>query len=398
MSSAGPLGAAALAADYAEKLVVGTVREVHEAVAGRVHGALDAAAGGAGLSHRVHDRIARGVYAGVGAGLRGAATGLRVADRTAARAGVGRPLEDSRRGRAVLAAVNGFVGDRLREEAPDHYFDMAVRLDGRDVPLDDAGLRSSYPTATGELVVFVHGLSESEDHWERPVRPRRAEVVPGYGATLAAAGWSPVQVRVNTGLSLRENGAALAGLLDRLVGAWPAEVRRIALVGHSMGGLVVRAACAVRTDAEPPWTDLVTDVVTLGTPHLGAPLERVVHAGARTLGRVPEAAPFGRILEFRSPGILDLRRGLAPDVQNLPRARYHLVAATLCRSPRSPLAETPGDLLVPYSSAIGRPRRGPEMFPGADVLHVPRADHFALLNHDTVHTALRAWLCREEDR
>ena len=78
------------------------------------------------------------------------------------------------------------------------------------------------------------------------------------------------------------------------------------------------------------------------------------------MGRIPEAAPFGRILEYRSVGILDLRHGLARDVQNLPNARYRLVAATLTRSPRSLTSSTIGDLLVPYASALGRaaPRRG----------------------------------------
>ena len=99
----------------------------------------------------------------------------------------------------------------------------------------------------------------------------------------------------------------------------------------------------------------------------------------------------GRILEYRSRGILDLRGGLAQDLQNLPNARYHLVAATLTASRRHPVAETLGDGLVRYPSAIGRPRRGPDMFPGADVLHI-RGGHFDLLNHPEVDEALRAWL------
>jgi hypothetical protein len=113
---------------------------------------------------------------------------------------------------------------------------------------------------------------------------------------------------------------------------------------------------------------------------------------------VPEAAPFGRILEYRSVGILDLRHGLARDVQNLPHARYRLVAATLSKSSRSLTSGTIGDLLVPYASALGRPRRGAEMFPGAETLHVPGADHFDLLNHDDIYAAIRTWLQDRSDR
>jgi pimeloyl-ACP methyl ester carboxylesterase len=288
---------------------------------------------------------------------------------------------------------------------------MGVRVDGRDVPLEPDTLARAFPDAGGEVVVFVHGLSENEAYWNRAARPRTAarrespERV-SYGERLRAeAGWTPVFLRVNTGLPIAENGVAMAALMGRLVDAWPVEVRRIALVGHSMGGLVARAACAVATDVEPPWTDLVTDVVLLGTPNLGAPLERVVNKGVAAIGRLPEAAPFGRILEYRSVGILDLRHGLARDVQNLPHARYRLVAATLTRSSRSLTSGTIGDLLVPYASALGRSRRGREMFPGAETLHVPLADHFDLLNHDDIYAALHAWLqdradppTREESR
>jgi hypothetical protein len=37
------------------------------------------------------------------------------------------------------------------------------------------------------------------------------------------------------------------------------------------------------------------------------------------------------------------------------------------------------------------------MFPGADTLHVPGADHFDLLNHEDVHAALARWLADEGD-
>jgi hypothetical protein len=88
---------------------------------------------------------------------------------------------------------------------------------------------------------------------------------------------------------------------------------------------------------------------------------------------------------------------LAQDVQNLPNARYRLVSATLTRSPRSVTAGTIGDYLVPYASALGRRPNGEEMFPGAETLHVPYADHFDLLNHDDIYAALREWLDDRSD-
>ena len=387
----------ALAAEVADEVVVGTVRDLHDAVAGRIHGINDRLnGGGPTIGHRLHDGIAKVVYTGISTGFRASSKGLSVASSV----GLGAGIEDTPRGRFVRAAVNGLIGDRLRDEGSPFAFDMGVRVAGRDIVLDRPSVAAAYPGASDLLVVFVHGLSENEAYWNRAARPRREEPDRrGYGERLRAdLGWTPVYLRVNTGLPIAENGVAMAALMDRLVEAWPHDVRRIALVGHSMGGLVMRAACAVGTDRERPWTDRVTDVVCLGTPHLGAPLERVVNRGVAAMGRLPESAPFGRILEYRSVGILDLRHGLARDVQNLPHARYRLVGATLTRSSRSLTSSTIGDLLVPYASAMGRTRHGEEMFPGAETLHVPGADHFDLLHHDDVYAALREWLHDRSDR
>lgn len=379
----------------AEDLVVGTVRDVHGAIAGRLHGLNDRLQGGGPtIGHRVHDGISKVVYTGISSGFRAGSQGLRLAGR----AGLGGPLEASAPGRRATAIVNGLIGDRLRDEGSPFSFDLAVRVDGHDVVPDRDGLAAAFPAATERMVVFLHGLVENEEFWTRPAKPKRE--VPdrrSYGERLVEEGWTPVFLRVNTGLALAENGVALAALMQRLVEGWPVGVRRIALVGHSMGGLVGRAACAVSTDRPDPWTEKVTDVVCLGTPHLGAPLERVVNKGVGALGRLPESAPFGRILEYRSVGILDLRHGLARDVQNLPHARYRLVGATLTRSSRSVTSGTLGDLLVPFDSAMGRRRNGEEMFPGAETLHVPCADHFDLLNHDDIYAALREWLLDRSD-
>lgn len=256
---------------------------------------------------------------------------------------------------------------------------------------DEAGLAAAFPAPTGRLVFFLHGLCENESYWEL----HRARTGTTYPEALADRGWTPLLLRANTGLGLRENGVALASLAQRVVDAWPVEVQRVALVGHSLGGLVIRAAGAVADPAAGPgrdWNELVSDVVTLGTPHLGAPIAWGIGHGSRGLARLPETAAFGRVLDWRSRGVHDLVAGLAEDVPPLPHARYRLVAATLTGSRRHPVGHLVGDLLVRPESAYGRDRRGRELFPGAETVHVGRTDHFGLLNHPRVHERLAAWL------
>lgn len=362
------LDALSLLSEVADELVVRSVRDTHDAWADRF----------GGYPGRT---IASAVYAGLGLGFRAASAGFgRLAD-----TGVGPRLEDTPRGRFVSSAVNGLIGDRLATERPRMAITMAVRAAGRDVPPTGPDLAAAYPDATGRLVVFLHGLCENESYWERGPDPT-------YAAVLAERGWTPVFLRANTGLGLRENGVALSSLAQQLVGAWPVPVTRVALVGHSMGGLIMRAAGAVAGDVDRPWTDLVSDVVTLGSPHLGAPIARGIGHGSRGLGRLPETAAFGRILDWRSVGVHDLVAGLAHDVPPLPHARYRLVAATVTARPRHPVGHVVGDLLVRVPSAYGRDRYGQELFPDATVLHVGSTDHFGLLNHPDVHRALRDWL------
>lgn len=390
VSVAGPgtLDAASLLAEVADELVLETVRDTHLAWLERVHG-LVAPVGGAGeaVHHAVHSSIARTAYGGVGLGLSGLSRGLRLLGRAPLVRDRDPGLAEGPRGRALVSALNGLIGDRLARERPEWNVPMAVRREDLDVGLDRDSLASAFPDATGRVVAFLHGLCEDESCWDWKATRRG----PGYPRALQARGWTPVLVRANTGLPLRVNGAELSGLLRQVVEGWPVPVERIALVGHSMGGLIMRVAAAGLSETEPSWTDLVTDVVTLGTPHLGAPLAGAVGRSAAHLSRVPETGALGRLLDWRSSGVHDLVDGLADDVPTLPRVRYHLVSGTLTSSPRHPVGAWLGDLLVRQPSAYGESRGG-SLFPGADLLHVPQAGHFDLLNHPRVHDALATWL------
>lgn len=242
--------------------------------------------------------------------------------------------------------------------------------------------------------MFLHGLVEDEAIWG-PAEDRPERVC--LPAALADEGITPVRVRYGTGTAIGRNGAALAELLEELLAAWPVAVSQLVLVGHSMGGLVARSACAQATGRGHAWTQPLDHVVYLGSPHLGAPLEQVVHRSTRRLGRIPEIAPFVDILERRSVGIRDLRHGSlteqaedladavepGPDEPWLEDVDHHLIVGRLAPGRWNPVNRVLGDLLVTASSATGRGRRRRIEGERVHVLAVP-ANHFGMCWHPAV--------------
>jgi pimeloyl-ACP methyl ester carboxylesterase len=283
---------------------------------------------------------------------------------------------------------------------------MAVRKDGVDVPVTEWQVAEAFRGGSSHLVVFLHGLCEDDESWLLGEATRGAT----YPSRLRAeTDGTPVMIRYNTGLHVSENGKHLDVLLQQLVESWPVSVTRITLVGHSMGGLVARAATNHATASGQTWPRLVRDVVCLGTPHAGAVLEKVVHIGSRALRVLPETKPFSKILESRSAGIVDLRHGYISDDEwqgqdltgqwgldrvaaaPLPHAHYYFIASSLGTSERHPLSSVLGDLLVNVSSATGVTRQG-LIVEGARSEYVPSAHHFALLNHPRIADLLVEWL------
>jgi pimeloyl-ACP methyl ester carboxylesterase len=375
----------------------------HRAIAARAF----AATGPGGVPARVlHDAISTRAYAGIGGAFRliGAAADAGLGRR---RVADGRALSSSPRGALVIGAVTGLIGDRLESEGSDLHQPMAARIAGRPVTLEPEALRAAYPEATGRLVVFLHGLMESEFSWRVGAGPDGET----YGTRLRdELGFAPVELRYNTGRHISENGVELADLLGQLVASWPVEVERIALVGHSMGGLVARSACHQAAERGDAWVDRVRQVVSLGSPHMGAPLAQGVHWASAALHAVPETRPLASRLWRRSAGIRDLRQGSLVDadwrdrdpdalraeacqeVPLLEGATHCFVAATVTGNPRHPVARLVGDYLVLEDSASGRSRARRIPFEAERGVVIARTHHVALLNHPAVYHRLRSWL------
>ncbi|MGE5116969.1 MAG: esterase/lipase family protein, partial [Betaproteobacteria bacterium] len=278
----------------------------------------DATAGVTDLVEAVHERIARvplvgrpkvdGRVGGIAGAVYGSVRGV-----TRAVGGsidallrllepAGPAGDTSPRREAAVAALNGVLGDHLAASANPLAIAMALRRDGRALLLDRDALAARLPEAGPSLVVLLHGLCMSDLQWTRAGHD--------HGRALAAdLGFTPLHLHYNSGLHVSTNGQALSALLERLAEQWPRPLQRLVLVGHSMGGLVARSALHDAAAAGRRWPARVSDLVFLGTPHHGAPLERVGNWVESVLGATPYAAPLARLGRLRSAGITDLRHG-----------------------------------------------------------------------------------------
>jgi len=394
----------------ATERIVRPVEGMHLAIAAPWFAAL----GAAGKPVRVvHDVISRVVYGSIRIGAEVVGVGLDT-----------RVAADSSSADSALAFVNGLWGDALGRHEPRLGSSMSVRdARGALIPLGPE-ITEAFSEATGRLVVFVHGLINTERSWTGTgAGPGLIDSVEDHPDL------TPVAIRYNTGRAVATNGAQLASLLEVVHAAWPQPVQSIALVGHSMGGLVIRSACAAALHAGHRWIGDVSDVVTIGSPHGGAPLERFVNAAAFGLSAAPQTRPLAEFLNTRSRGIKDLRagsigytsdddpsnttqlggwcessRGGSPHRQSgayggasepeqaihtslLGHIRHRFVGGVITSNPTHPIGGVVGDLMVRPASSTRVPRVQP-----ADVVVVGGVNHFSLLRKPAVVNQVMVWL------
>ncbi len=363
-----------LAAAVADQLVVTTAQDLQRAVSDGTYRWLGPPARPV---QRYTDAASDVVFRTVRAGLRRAGdlgafvAGARAAD--AEPGGTTVPTPPSRAATKARAIAHGVVAQQLLEVAPELDQEVSFRLAEGVGPVEPARLPELLPETTSRLVVFVHGLVDTEQVW-LPVDGRGVSLPAG----VASSGATAVLVRYGTGRTIMRNGQDLDRRLGELLASWPVPVTSLTLVGHSMGGLLIRAACVAAADRGEQWLDRLDDIVYLGTPHLGSWLEKVANVTSWTLRHSSSrSAPIGRFLDARSQGIKDLRFGTTDetawaagsidglltgrpqDAPWLERARHHLVVGRLHPDPRHPLNSLLGDALVRADSAAasGRFRR-----------------------------------------
>jgi len=288
---------------------------------------------------------------------------------------------------SYLHIINGFVGDKLAVKMDSWAIPMSFRIDGRDVRA--AELPRKYHGK--KIVVCVHGLMANERIFKHFVDWGR--------------GFVPLHVRYNTGLHISENGQALAKILNAL--AEETRAKKIVLVGHSMGGLVIRSACYYGDKHGQDWVKRVPTIFLIAVPNAGAALEQLGHTTSYILKKLAKwhLNYLADIIEQRSNGIKDLRLGFMldedwqgnPDITQhsdarmtvppIPGIDYHILIGNLSANEKSLLSKYFGDGLVTPASAVGM-----TFLNSATVKIFPRTGHNSILASTQVHRYIRGIL------
>jgi pimeloyl-ACP methyl ester carboxylesterase len=346
--------------------------------------------------------ITGGVYSAVRGTTRVVGKGLNAL--LGAVTGPARTAESTPGRETMLAVLNGVWGDHLAETGNPLAITSSLRIGGRALDLAQP-LAEQVPAAGRRVVVLVHGLCMNDLQWRRNGHDHGQALARDLPATA-------VYFHYNSGRHVSENGRDLARLLDQLIAHWPVPVDELMIVGHSMGGLVVRSACQIAQDVGQGWLAALKKIVFLGTPHSGAPLERGGSLVDAALAFSPYVRPFARLGKARSAGITDLRYGNVQDADWHGRDRHaqrhddrvptplsagvdaFVVAATKGEKTSGLHSALVGDGLVPVASALGEHRQVALrlVVPKDRQQVVTQANHWDLLSRRDVYEQVRAWL------
>jgi hypothetical protein len=313
------------------------------------------------------------------------------------------PLSPERE--AVLAALNGVMGDYLAATDNPLAIPMRLRRDGQRLTLEPQALAAAIPQPGSKLLVLVHGLCMNDLQWTRNGH--------NHGKALSLElGYTAVQLHYNTGLHVSANGREFAALMEALVQHWPVPLQELAIVAHSIGGLVARSAYYYGKAAADRWPRHLRRLVFLATPHHGSHLERGGNWVNVLLGLSPYSEPLARLIKFRSAGITDLRYGnlLDEDWEGIDRfepsrdlrhavplprgVRCYAIAGTTGKKGGDLSGELLGDGLVGLNSALGRhndPRLSLSFAKSREWIGYGM-NHWDLLSHPAVYDQIRNWL------
>lgn len=253
----------------------------------------------------------------------------------------------------IIAALNGIFGDHFEKLHSPIATQMHI-------------VHPSEQKHTNKIL-FIHGLCMDDRAW----RKERTEPL---ADSLASDVWL---LRYNSGLSIKQNGAALAQLLESELESHS----NITLVGHSMGGLIALYALLSAAENKLSWFGRVRAMASLGTPFAGSPIAHWGRWIETRLHSFPVTVPFATLTKRRSIGIHDLHDGF---IDAIP-ATYGIPTFCVAGTTHELVDGVIGDGLVTEKSALALPNIQ-ESWVAKNV------GHLRLLSDASVFEKLQQWL------
>lgn len=307
-----------------------------------------------------------------------------------------RPLPDSLK--KLVNVLNGVMGDHLVNNG--NALAVPMVLYDRDGNLQRDAL-------SGRVTILCHGLCMSHLSWQSRE---------GNGIDDAIKNTQPdttvLLLDYNTGRRISRSGRKFSQLLKDLVDNNP-NISQIDLVGHSMGGLVARSALFYGQQERLDWVKRVGNLITLGSPHHGAVLERIGNHVQDIIAKLPFAGSLAKLGDMRSAGIIDLRHGSIRDADwkslegrsvlpqdfrhpaRLPSGiKTYFVASALVETHYdSKMTDLLGDSLVSVASALGEDDAEHALFvPDGHKAVFYGVNHMNLIHSRRVREQVVEWL------
>lgn len=319
---------------------------------------------------------------------------------------LGKPGDNSKY-KPLISALNGVLGDHLVKR--NSTLAVPMRIMHNSQLCNPILVGKSLEHTQGKLIIMVHGLCMDDEQWLQDGHDHGKALANDLEQTV-------VYLHYNTGQHISDNGKDANELLEQLVTQLISNNSEtelhISIVAHSMGGLVARSAVHQGQLANYKWSHFIRNMIFLGTPHHGAPLEKLGNWLDMLVGMHNYSSPLKGLLNVRSAGITDLRHGNVMESDWHARGRFdfcadkrtplplpsavncYTVASTAFASQNSLNEQLIGDGLVPLDSALGRHENKAFtlQFPvdhqwiGRDI------NHRELLSNADVYQVIRRWL------
>lgn len=313
-------------------------------------------------------------------------------------------LQKTKETEAIRGALNGVLGDYLEKQQNPLAIQMQFRYGLQSMTPDAQAIAKTYEKLNGKLLLMVHGSCMTDAQWTQKDH--------NHGEALAKElNKTPLYLHYNSGRHISANGRELNESLEALINNWPVPVEELHIVAHSMGGLVVRSALYYAQQTQHQWPKSLKKIIFLGTPHHGAPLERIGNYLDLVLESVPYTKPFARLGKIRSAGITDLRYGNLIDEDWRGHNRFTLrgdqcqhiplpegidcyqVVAVLGKTTDSGASKLVGDGLVTVNSALGQHSDAAKSltYDAEKTFMAYETSHMDLLSDPVVYGTLKQW-------